>query len=151
MPPRYYFDTSVFGGVFDTEFEYETRILFNRIEAGEIKCVYSGLAEAELKSAPEKVRRFFQELDAETLERIEINEAVLTLARKYIEDNVVGLTSLDDCVHIALATFHEVDMLISWNFKHIVNPARIPGYNSVNLQLGYKAIEIRSPKDIVNS
>ncbi|OJV20323.1 MAG: PIN domain protein [Dyadobacter sp. 50-39] len=150
MPPRYYLDTSVFGGIFDREFGYETRILFDRIEAGEIKCVYSGLVEAELKRSPERVRRFFQNLNGNNLEKIEVNQAIFTLARKYIEENVVGPTSLDDCIHIALATFYEVDMLVSWNFKHIVNPIRIPGYNSVNLQLAYKSIEIRSPKEVMN-
>jgi predicted nucleic acid-binding protein len=149
MLPRYYLDTSVFGGIFDYEFESETRALFERIEAGHLKCVYSKLAEAELERAPERVRNFFDSLNPKNLEEVEVNHTVLRLAREYVEKNVVGLTSLDDCVHIALATFYEVDMLISWNFKHIVNPVRIPGYNSVNLQLGFKAIEIRSPKDIL--
>ena len=150
MLPRYYLDTSVFGGVFDAEFAYETSMLFEHIEAGRIKCVYSGLAETELKRAPEKVRIFFQNLCSDNLEKVSVNEAVLKLARRYIDDNVVGITSFDDCIHIALATFYQVDMLISWNFKHIVNPIRIPGYNSVNLQLGYKAIEIRSPRAILH-
>ena len=52
--------------------------------------------------------------------------------------------------HIALATIHKLDVLASWNFKHIVNLDRIKGYNSVNLRMGYSMIEIRSPKDLVN-
>jgi predicted nucleic acid-binding protein len=107
------------------------------------------LTESELKRAPEEVRIFFQSLDEKTLERIEINDAVLQLARKYMERKVVGETSFDDCVHIALATINKVDMLVSWNFKHIVNETRIPGYNSVNLLLGYNSIDIRSPRAIV--
>jgi hypothetical protein len=59
-------------------------------------------------------------------------------------------TSLEDCRHIAMATIHKVDVLASWNFKHIVNLDRIKGYNSLNLRLGYSMIEIRSPKDLVN-
>ncbi|PSL26806.1 hypothetical protein CLV60_109300 [Dyadobacter jiangsuensis] len=151
MPPRYYLDTSVFGGVFDSEFTYETSVLFEQIETGYIKCVYSALAETELKRAPERVRVFFQNLRSDNLEKVDVNQAVLQLARRYIDENVVGITSFDDCIHIALATFYQVDMLISWNFKHIVNPVRIPGYNSVNLQLGYKVIEIRSPRDILHA
>lgn len=53
-------------------------------------------------------------------------------------------------MHIALATIHKADILVSWNFKHIVNVYRIRGYNSVNLRQGYSALEIRSPKDIIN-
>ncbi len=49
-----------------------------------------------------------------------------------------------------MATIHKVDVLASWNFKHIVNLDRIKGYNSVNLKFGYSMIEIRSPKDLVN-
>jgi len=58
--------------------------------------------------------------------------------------------SASNCRHIAMATIHKVDVLASWNFKHIVNLDRIKGYNSVNLRLGYSMIEIRSPKDLVN-
>ena len=67
----------------------------------------------------------------------------------YVDDKVVGETSLDDCIHIATATIHRVDLLVSWNFKHIVNVYRIRGYNSVNLKLGYPLINIHSPKEIV--
>ncbi|MCF0070358.1 PIN domain-containing protein [Dyadobacter sp. CY261] len=150
MRPRYYLDTSVFGGVFDCEFENESLAIFEKINAGQITCVYSGLAESELKRAPERVRGFFQSLDEENLEKVDVDSAVLQLARKYIESNVVGETSFDDCVHIALATINKVDMLISWNFKHIVNKTRIPGYNSVNLLSGYQSIDIRSPRAILH-
>ena len=71
------------------------------------------------------------------------------LANCYISEKVVGQTSFDDCHHIAIATILKVDILVSWNFKHIVNVFRIRGYNSVNLKLGYSQIEIRSPKDII--
>jgi hypothetical protein len=71
------------------------------------------------------------------------------LAKKYIEDGVVGATSYADCLHIALATIHNVNILISWNFKHFVNVIRIVGYNSVNLSEGYKQIDIRSPRELL--
>jgi len=58
-------------------------------------------------------------------------------------------TSFNDCIHIALATMYKVDILVSWNFKHIVNVYKIRGYNSVNLRLGFQQLEIRSPKEII--
>ena len=79
-----------------------------------------------------------------------VNDEAINLARTYIAENIVGKTSFDDCVHIALATIHKADVLVSWNFKHIVNVYRIRGYNSVNLRLGYQTLEIRSPKDIID-
>ncbi len=83
-------------------------------------------------------------------ERIKFTEEAALLADTYIKEKVVDRTSLEDCRHIALATINKVDVLASWNFKHIVNLDRIKGYNSVNLRLGYSIIEIRSPKDLVN-
>ena len=62
---------------------------------------------------------------------------------------MVGKTSRVDFFHIALATIHQVDILVSWNFKHIVNVQRIRGYNAVNMKLGYPTIDIRSPKEII--
>ncbi len=73
-----------------------------------------------------------------------------TLAEAYIEENVVGQTSIDDCRHIACGTIAKVDYLVSWNFKHIVNIFRIRGFNSINLRKGYKTLDIRSPKDIIS-
>ena len=81
---------------------------------------------------------------------VKFSDEAITLAKKYIEENVVGKTSFDDCVHIALATIHKVDILVSWNFKHMVNVYRIRGYNAVNFCSGYQILEIRSPKDIIS-
>ena len=82
------------------------------------------------------------------LERVEVDNDILTLATKYIEEKVVGQTSFDDCIHIATATIHKSDILASWNFKHIVNIYRIRGYNSINLRMNYPSLEIRSPNEI---
>ena len=80
-----------------------------------------------------------------------MSEEVIQLAQKYVDENVVGKTSIDDCRHIATATLNKADFLVSWNFKHIVNVFRIRGYNSVNIKYGYSQIDIRSPKEIVTS
>jgi hypothetical protein len=96
-----------------------------------------------------QVKRYFLEIKEEHKEVIEVTAEALKLGQTYIDENVVGQTSLDDCIHIAVATLNKVDVLVSWNFKHIVNVYRIRGYNSVNLRLGHTPIEIRSPKEIV--
>lgn len=150
MEQRFYFDTSVFGGLFDIEFEQETTLLFEKINLGQIKCIYSNLTESELTNAPERVRDFFQNIPDKCKEKVLVTPAALKLAQTYVNEKVVGETSLDDCIHIAIATLNKVDMLVSWNFKHIVNVYRIRGYNSVNLRLGYGNLEIHSPKEIVN-
>jgi hypothetical protein len=63
MKQRFYIDTSVFGGLFDIEFERETTLLFEKVRLGQIICVYSNLTESELSKAPLKVQKFFMELD----------------------------------------------------------------------------------------
>ncbi|MCF8357209.1 MAG: hypothetical protein K9H26_00520 [Prolixibacteraceae bacterium] len=149
MKQRFYFDTSVFGGVFDKEFEEETLQLFERVKLGKVICIYSDLTESELQKAPENVRNFFKKLPVEFKEKVIVNEEIISLATSYIEEKVVGETSFDDCLHIATATINKVDILVSWNFKHIVNIYRIRGYNSINMKMNYAPIEIRSPKEII--
>jgi len=149
MKQRFYLDTSVFGGVFDKEFDEFTLQLFERIKLGKIICVYSELVETELVKAPKNVRDFFADLPKVSMQKVEITDDVLALATRYIEEKVVGETSFDDCIHIATATIHRADILVSWNFKHIVNVYRIRGYNSINLRMNYPSLEIRSPKEIV--
>ena len=151
MTQRFYFDTSVFGGLYDVEFEKETTILFEKVTLGQVICVYSNLTESELSKAPQHIQDFFQNLKQECKELIRVTPESLRLAQTYVDENVVGQTSLDDCIHIATATLSKVDILVSWNFKHIVNVYRIRGYNSVNLRLGYSTIDIRSPKEIVGN
>jgi len=55
----------------------------------------------------------------------------------------------EDALHIAIATINKVDVLVSWNYKHIVNLDRIKKYNSVNMKLGYMILEIRNPREIL--
>ena len=149
MKQRFYFDTSVFGGVYDAEFEVASTQLFDKVKCGDIICIYSELTVGELYNAPQKVRDYLASLPKENMEYVQITDEALLLARQYTSEKVVGETSFDDCVHIALATIHKADILVSWNFKHIVNIYRIRGYNSVNIRQGYIPLEIRSPKDII--
>ncbi|HRZ42351.1 MAG TPA: hypothetical protein P5228_06570 [Bacteroidales bacterium] len=150
MVQRIYIDTSIVGGYFDEEFKETTIMLFQRLENREVKFVVSDLLDLELINAPSYVKELLFKFPPDFFERVELTAEALILADTYIDEKVVGKTSIVDCRHIALATIHKVDVLASWNFKHIVNLDKIKGYNSVNLRLGYSMIEIRSPKDLVN-
>lgn len=149
MIQRFYFDTSVLSGVFDTEFAEHSTILMEKVKLGQIKAVISELAEVEIMKARKEIRDFYKSLPKEHIEFVEITKDVLLLADTYIAEKVVGKTSKNDCLHIGMATVCKVDLLVSWNFKHIVNIYRIRGYNAVNIKLGFPQLEIRSPKDIV--
>ena len=144
-----YIDTSVIGGYFDDEFSTDTKMLFDEVINGEYKLVISELTEKELINAPEGVKTLLYKLNID-FELVTVTQESIDLANEYIKGKVIGQTSLDDCIHIATATINKVDLLISWNFKHIVNIQRIRGYNSINLKNGYLTLEIRSPKDLIN-
>ena len=150
MKQRIYIDTSIIGGYFDEEFKEATIKLFDRLSNNEIIFVVSELLDLELLNAPQHVRELLHNYSADSFQRIELTEEAINLADDYIIEKVVGRTSLEDCRHIAIATINKVDVLASWNFKHIVNLDRIKGYNSVNMRRGYSILEIRSPKDLVN-
>lgn len=146
---RIYIDTSIVGGFFDVEFEFETKLLFNRLEKREVIFVVSDLLDIELDRAPERVKNLLYQYPDDFFERIILTLEAKELGELYVNENVVGPTSKEDCYHIAMATINNVDVLASWNFKHIVNFTRIKGYNAVNLKSGYNLLEIRNPKDLI--
>lgn len=147
---RIYVDTSIVGGYFDVEFEFETRMLFKLLEKKEVVFVVSDLMDIELERAPERVKNLLFNYPNDCFERVILTKEVKELAQMYVDEKVVGETSIEDCYHIAMATINNVDVLASWNFKHIVNFTRIKGYNSVNLKNGYNLLEIRNPKDLID-
>jgi predicted nucleic acid-binding protein len=149
MRQRLYIDTSIVGGYYDSEFETATKALFDRLKNKEIVFVVSTVLKQELQKAPERVRLLLNNYDNDCFEYVEITAEALDLADKYVEEKVVGKTSIDDCRHIAIATINKVDVLASWNFKHIVNLDKIKGYNGVNLKNGYATIEIRNPRELL--
>lgn len=143
-----YLDTSIFGGYFEHEFSASTVEFFDRILDDQITVFISEMLVSELHGAPENVKELVYQIPEVQKINIPLTTEAEKLAKTYISENVVGKTSLADCLHIALATIHHADILVSWNFKHIVNIERIRGYNSVNLKLGYAMIEIRSPLEL---
>ena len=150
MTKRVYIDTSVVGGQFDKEFCEGTAPFFDAVTMGQITIIVSDLLETELLRAPIHVREFLGTLPSKQIENIRLTKEAAELADQYILAKVVGQTSRADSQHIAMATIVKADVLVSWNFKHIVNLDKIRGYNGINYQLGHNMIEIRTPKEIIN-
>ncbi len=150
MITRIYADTSAIGGYFDEEFQQVTKRLFDEFLLGNKILVLSDLTLKELELAPQNVREVIHIIPEEQIEYIFFDEEVEYLSSKYIEEKAVSEKYLLDTQHIALATINHVDVLISWNFKHIVNLRRIQLYNSINLKYGYSLLEIRSPREVIN-
>jgi hypothetical protein len=113
MQRRFYFDTSVFGGVFDDEFEKASIQLFDQVKRGKVICLYSKTVEDELKRAPANVRRFIESLPPAFVERVSLTGFVKTLAENYITEKIVARRSLEDCLTLLLRQFTKPTCLLA--------------------------------------
>jgi predicted nucleic acid-binding protein len=127
-PLRVYADTSVFGGAFDAIFQSATRAFFAQVQAGHFALVISAVVAQELSRAPEDVR----------------------LAEAYVKAGILTPKSLEDAMHVAMATISDCSAIVSWNFRHIVHFQKIPLYNAVNAIHGYRNIAICSPQEVID-
>ncbi len=147
---RVYVDTSVFGGYFDSEFAIWSQALFENFRSGSILPVISDVVAAEISTAPEHVQSLYNDLLTTNSDMVFTTEEVIALADCYQQRNVLTPTFYDDGLHIALATIAEVDVLVSWNFKHIVHLDKIRRFNAINLEQGYKPLLIYSPREVAH-
>lgn len=144
---RTYVDTSVFGGCFDEEFAEYSKRFFERVRRGEISAVVSTVVSDELERAPNRVKAFFDEIRPLLGAVLPLDDDMVHLANAYIDAGVLKRSSLGDALHIAAATLANVDLLVSWNFRHIVNVHRIHGFSGVNTLLGLRSFTILSPRE----
>ena len=147
---RVYIDTSVIGGCFDAEFEAWSNGLFQDFRLGLFTPVVSAVVAAEIEDAPGAVRAAYAELLSLGAEVPLVTEEALDLADAYLERGVLTPRFYDDATHIALATLAGVDPLVSWNFRHIVHYDKIRAFNAVNLERGYKPVQIYSPREVTH-
>lgn len=145
---RVYVDTSVFGGIQDEEFREVSRRFFDRVHEGDFVVLLSTVTLRELEKSPEAIKAVWQGLPAERVEILPIGGDVQELAEAYVNAGVLAASSQNDALHVAAATAAGADLILSWNFKHIVNFSRIRGFNSVNISLGYRALTILSPLEV---
>ena len=147
---RVYLDTSVIGGCFDPEFSKWSNGLFKDFRLGHFHPVLSEVVAFEIERAPLKVREKYLELVESGAQVLRVDEAVVKLTALFLKEGIVGKQFEEDLTHIALATVNEVDILVSWNFKHIVHYDKIKVFNKVSINAGYKAVSIYSPREVAN-
>ncbi|MEI6089754.1 MAG: PIN domain protein [bacterium] len=136
--------------LFRPEIDEWSNKLFDEFIEGKKIAVISDVTTSELDEAPEKIKNRIDDIPSEYIMKIDIDDEIKDLASKYIEYNAISIKYLDDATHISAATINKVDILVSWNFKHIVNSRRIDLYNSVNLKFGYPIINIRTPREVLD-
>lgn len=147
---RIYIDTSVLGGCFDPEFAPWSNRLVQDFRAGRFHPVLSEVTAAEVLPAPGAVRDLHAEILALPAELLSVTSEVLSLAATYEARSVLGERFRNDMLHIAVATVADVDVLVSWNFRHIVRLDKIRLFGAANLELGYKALTIYSPREVAS-
>jgi len=147
---RIYIDTSVIGGCFDEEFKPWSDGLIQDFKSGRFKPILSDVVAAEVVDAPEPVRMKYDEILGLDHEFVAADQEAIELADRYQLRKILTPKYYDDGLHIALATIAEVDLLVSWNFRHIVHFDKIRLFNSVNLELGYKPLQIYSPREVTS-
>jgi hypothetical protein len=148
MSIRVYADTSVFGGVFDEEFEEPSRIFFQQVRDRRFQLVISDAVNEEIKGAPEKVRVWYEE-HLPQAESVPVDSRAEALCNAYLRAAIVTLKWSADAEHVATATVHRCRIILSWNFKHIVHYDKIPLYNGVNLINGYDTLSINTPAEVI--
>ena len=145
---RIYIDTSVIGGCLDPEFAVWSKGLLRDFQEDTFKLVVSTTVAAEVAAAYESIQVQYEDFLVLNPEILEVTEEALVLAEVYQRRQIVTPKFYTDGLHIAIATIAEVDVVVSWNFKHIVNFNKIRLFNAVNLEMGYKPIQIYSPREV---
>lgn len=146
--PRVYIDTSVIGGCFDAEFAVWSNALVRDGRLGRLRLVLSDVVALEVVGAPEPVREAYADLLSDGPEVLTTSQEAVELAARYQARGIPTPKYVTDGLHIALATVAGVDVLVSWNFRHIVHFDKIRLFNAVNLEAGYKPISIHSPREV---
>ncbi|MFQ5708373.1 MAG: PIN domain protein [bacterium] len=147
---RIYLDTSVIGGCFDHEFATWSNALMKDIKTGLFRGVTSEIVEAEISDAPKNVREQFIEFLKMNPEVQKISEEAIKLVDVYLQHKILSERFRNDMLHIALSTIGDVDILVSWNFRHIVRYDKIRQFNAVNLEQGYHTLDIYSPREVTS-
>lgn len=143
-----YVDTSVFGGIFDNEFQNASREFFKQVREGQFELIISAVVEQEIQVAPSQILKFFENMLV-FADVVEITDKALKLRQAYLDAKIVSEKYSNDALHVALATVSKCDFIVSWNFKHIVHAEKIPLYNAVNILHGFNQIAIYSPLEVI--
>ncbi|MDP9750395.1 type II toxin-antitoxin system VapC family toxin [Thermoanaerobacter pentosaceus] len=118
---------------------------------GKYKVYISDLTLAEIADCSEPKKKmllsYIQKYNA--FVKIFSNKKTEELARVYVEQKVIPQKYIDDAVHIALAVINRLDIIVSWNFKHMVKSKTIQEVNKINRRYGYPYIDIISPLNLI--
>jgi hypothetical protein len=152
MRIKHYLDMSVLGAVCDpgpVERIAATRRVLDGVVRGQWTGFISTLVLWEIDRAAVEIReRISVELRRSRLAVLEESPESVTLARAYVAAGAIPADYENDARHIAIATLNDVRIVVSWNFRHMVNIERKRKVNSVNLREGLPLLDIVSPWEV---
>ncbi|MEA3369677.1 MAG: PIN domain-containing protein [Candidatus Ratteibacteria bacterium] len=149
---KYYLDTTIFNFVFekeDLEKKKLTEKLFKDLPSIAEGIYISDEVVREISRAPESKRLQLEYLLKKTAPfLLRINSEIEKLANSYIKEGIIPEKYRGDALHIAAAVVNGIEVIISWNFEHIVKLKTRVMVNGLNKLLGYSGIEICSPEEV---
>ena len=149
MRLRLYLDTSVISAYVDDrmpERRWATVEFWRRLSEFDVSV--SELTVAEVRATGDVGSRQQMEEMIASFEVLPVGEEDRALAREYVRRGVFSPATLDDALHVAVAVVSRRDLLVSWNFRHLVNRRRRALVNEVGISLGYPTNEIIAPPEL---
>lgn len=151
MKQSLYLETSVVGAYLDNgePFRRDLTIRWWERELSEYRAVISPLVARELERVPEPHRTGYLKLIA-PLEQVNVSEEAAILAEGYVTRGIFHRKYLGDALHVALASVHKIDYLVTWNFGHLANVRRQARIRLFNTAAGFFSPVIVTPEFLVS-
>jgi hypothetical protein len=149
MALRVYLDTSVFSAYYDeaiSDRRTQTEDFWRRRSDFDLST--SAVAREELEQTPDPARRLQLLKLVEGVTVHAVTDMMRSLAKSYIASGVFTEVMYNDAVHVAAAVLTRQDVLVSWNFRHLVNRRRRAQINEVNISLALPTLEIVAPPEL---
>jgi len=146
---KIYLDTSVISHLDQDDVPEkmeQTKKVWDILKTGKYEVIISDLVLAEINECREPKKGILQEYLAQiNYERINITKETEEIAQEIIEEGILNQKSFDDCLHIASAILSDCNIIVSWNFKHMVNVDTINGIRKITFVKRYNNIDIYAP------
>ena len=130
----------------------ETLEVWERLKSGRYEIFISDVVIRELRNCKDDAKRneLFRRLSEINYNLIVVDERTARLAKKFIDNGILKKKNFDDCEHIAAAILSDCDIIISWNFKHIVSVKTIRGIKIITMTENYKDLLIYPPSVLLS-
>ena len=145
-----YLETSVIGAYLDKgdSFRRDMTIRWWEHELPHYKTFVSPLVERELERTSEPYRKSYLKLISK-LPSLEVTEEAAILAEGYISRGIIHRKFLGDALHVAIASYHKIDFVVTWNFGHLANVHRLARIRLFNTAAGFFSPEVITPEFLV--